>query len=150
MALAGFGQFVDLTHGGPKRRHSTFSPTNYFLDKRLLIGPQYTGFAAPTPSPVRASTRPLPQPARHNSKNLGLLRVFAVKIFEPKLPPSHQHPPIFTQKIPKIFPNRSLNIGPCASTMHPCESGKKPDGHGIGLHALALAPPAPVHGGPAG
>jgi hypothetical protein len=75
-------------------------------------------FAVNLLSPVRASTRPLPQPARQNSKKtwrpsrlrgekypLCALPVFAVKIFQPKLPPSHQHPPIFTQKIPKKFPN---------------------------------------------
>jgi hypothetical protein len=125
-------------------------------------------------SPVRANTRQLPNwlakiqinPAAPLSMNgergrgvrsagthniirklpvsLCALRVFAVKNIPSQPAPSHHHPQIFTQKNPKISLNRSRNIGLFASKIHPCRSGKKPDGHDICLHALALAPPAPV------
>ncbi len=98
------------------------------------------------PEPVHSRARL----AKNKTKNLGALRVFVVN---KSLKYHHLRTTAykFPRKIfPKYFPNWSLNIAPCASTMHSYGSGKKPDGHGIGLHALALAPPAPVHGGPAG
>jgi hypothetical protein len=104
-----------------------------------ILGPQFTshGRSSAIPPTLRLCGKPfVPRPRQHpaapaagspnqKTKKLGALPVFAVKILQPKLPPSHQHPQIFTQKISKNFPKPVSEHRPLCVNNAPMWIGKE-------------------------